>query len=106
MEIITDNLSGAVLEVKGNECVKGIKFAKEEIANPVRILTTTLKIDSDKSCRLPVRSLEPVPKPLMLDIISELRKMKIRPPIKMGQVICQNPAGSKSKIIASATITQ
>ncbi len=106
MEVITDKLNGTVLDVKGNECAKGIKFAKEEISNPVRILTTTVKIDSVKLCRLAVRSLEPVPKDIVKDIISELRKMKICPPVKAGQVIGQNLSGSKSKIIASATISQ
>lgn len=106
MEVITDKLNGAVLEVKGNECAKGIKFAKEEITNPVRILTTTVKIDSVKSFRLAVRSLEPVPKDLVKDIISELRKIEICPPVKMGQVIGQNLSGSNAKIIASATISQ
>lgn len=106
MEVKTDKLNGTVLEVKGNECTKGIKFAKEEITKPVRILTTTVKIDSVKSCRLAVRSLEPVPKNLVIDIISELRKMEICPPVKMGQVIAENLSGSKAKIVASATISQ
>lgn len=106
MEAITGKLNGSVFEVKGNECAKGIKFAKEEITNPVRILTTTVKIDSAKFCRLAVRSLEPVPKKLVIDIITELRKMEICPPVKMGQVIAENLSGSKAKIIASATISQ
>jgi len=105
MEVITEKLRGEVLKVKGNECTKGIKFAKEEIANPVRILTTTVKIDSVKSCRLAVRSLEPVPKNLVKDIISELRKIEVHTPVKAGQVIGQNLSGSKAKIIASATIS-
>jgi CxxC motif-containing protein len=106
MEVITDKMDGSILEITGNECAKGIKFAKEEITNPVRILTTTVSINSSNFSRLPVRSLEPVPKNLVKDIISELRKIKISPPVKMGQVIGQNLSGSKASIIASATINQ
>ena len=69
------------------------KFIKDEVARPVRLLTTTIKINSVEHDRLPVRSDIPIPKENMLEMIREVKKINISVPVKAGQVIADNFMG-------------
>ena len=48
--------------VKGNACARGITYGKNEVLNPLRTLTTTIKIDDDY---LPVITSSPIPKDII-----------------------------------------
>ncbi len=98
-----------IVSISGSQCKKGIKFAEGEIKDPRRILTTTIKLKAQgrketASSRLPVRSVAPAPKDKILEIIKEVRKTKISPPVKMGDIIAKNIIGSGVDIIASMNI--
>ncbi len=98
-----------IISVRGNQCKKGIKFAEGEIRDPRRILTTTMKLKAQGGQeatfnRLPVRSVAPAPKDKILEIIKEVRKIKVSPPVKMGDIIAKNIIGSGVDIIASMRI--
>ena len=98
-----------IISVRGNQCKKGIKFAEVEIRDPRRILTTTMKLKAQGGQeaafnRLPVRSGAPAPKDKILEIIKEIRKIKVSPPVKMGDIIAKNIIGSGVDIIASMNV--
>jgi CxxC motif-containing protein len=38
--------SKKIISLEGYKCKRGIKFAEDEITNPLRLLTTTISIDS------------------------------------------------------------
>jgi CxxC motif-containing protein len=92
------------LEVSGHLCKRGIKFAKDEVLHPTRILTTTVSIESEEMSRLPVRSSTGAPKDMILAMISAVRKKKIKAPVQMGDVIASNILGTGIDIIASASV--
>jgi len=78
----------------GNICSKGEEYAIQEIKNPIRIVTTTVFVDNDNHRLLPVRS-------LVLKCIVELSKIKVKTPIKCGDIIYENILGTGVNIIAS-----
>lgn len=104
LDIVLDKRTGDIISNKGWQCKKGIKFAEEEIKNPVRLLTTTISICSEKNSRLPVRSLSAVPKDMLESLVNEVKKIKISAPVLRGQVLAENLLGCKVKIISSATV--
>lgn len=93
-----------VVEVAGNKCEKGLKFAAEEIANPVRILTTTIAIESEKICRLPVRSKGPVHRDKIFVLVREAKKIKARAPVRKGDYVARDLLGTGTDLISSCTI--
>ncbi len=97
------NKSG-VLSVKGNKCSKGEKFAHDEIIDPRRVLTTTIDIESVLFNRLPVRSRTGVPGDRVMDMIKQVKKIKVRTPVKAGDIIIKDFLGSGIDIISSFTI--
>jgi CxxC motif-containing protein len=95
-----------IISFSGNECKRGIKFIKEELTSPSRLLTTTIKINSTINSRLPVRSDVPVPKEKMLEIMQEVKKIKVNIPVKAGQVIAEDFLGSGINILSSSTFIE
>jgi CxxC motif-containing protein len=93
-----------ILSVSGNQCKKGVKFSEDEIINPRRILTTTVSINSASISRLPVRSNIGAPKDKIMQMVAELKKVKVQAPVKMGDVILRNILASGVDIISSFSV--
>ena len=106
LEITLDKKENKIKLVEGNECKRGIKFATEEVYNPLRLLTTTIKINSKNYSRLPVRSIKPVPKKMLERLVNEVKKIEISAPVKMGQIIADNLLNQDIKIISSCSVDE
>ena len=100
------NKKNKIIKVIGNQCKKGIKFAKDEIIGLRWILTTTITIKSAKINRLPVRSDVPVKKEKIIEMVKEIKKVKISPPVKMGDTVAKNFMHSGVDIISSMSISE
>jgi len=105
-EIYAETKNKKDLSVTGNKCKKGELFAEKELTDPRRILTTTTSIDSEKLKRLPVRSSKPVPKDMILEMVLNIKKIKIKPSVRRGDIICKNFMNTGSNIIASRTVVK
>jgi len=90
-----------ILEVKGNRCKQGEKYAIDEFKNPVRILITTVYIEDGILPMLPVRSEKPIPKSFMKKCVKELSKIKAKAPVRCGDVIYENILDTGINVIAS-----
>lgn len=89
------------IRVDGAGCPRGSAYAREELTNPVRMVTTTVAISGAIHPRLPVRSAAPVPKASVRDVVRELARVQAVSPIARGDVVARNVAGSGVDIIAS-----
>jgi CxxC motif-containing protein len=96
--------SKKIFSLSGQNCKRGIKFAEAEITNPLRMLTTTISIDSRISQRLPVRSNVPAPKEKIASMVKAVKQIRAKAPIKMGEIIMANILGTGVDIISSATV--
>lgn len=92
--------------VTGNDCPRGEKYAIDELKNPLRILTTTIKINSTKYERLPVISSSSLPKDKIMDAVKALKNIEVNAPIKLGDVIVKNILDLDVDIIASKSIKE
>lgn len=93
---------GVVTKVSGNQCPRGEEYAKTECVNPVRTLTTTVKVSNGRP--LPVRSREPIPKAELISCLSQLRNVTVTAPIAIGTVIVPNVCGTGIDIIATTSV--
>ncbi len=104
--ILTVEVEGerTVITVTGHECPKGEQYAKNEIENPVRILTSTVLAEGLSVKMVPVRTDKPVPKECISDIIKEIKKIKIKKPVKTGDIIKKNVLNLPAHLIATRTL--
>ncbi|MEM2637132.1 MAG: DUF1667 domain-containing protein [Candidatus Korarchaeota archaeon] len=96
--------NGKILEISGNSCPRGKAFVEQEITLPKRMVMTTVRIRNGTIPQLPVRTKEPIPKNKILDAVREIRKVVVDAPIKMGDIILENVAGTNVAVIAERDV--
>lgn len=82
------------MEVKGNSCKRGREYAEAEIKNPVRTLTTTVKVTNREDTVVSVKTKTPVAKDKIFDVIAEIKKLSVTAPVKIGDVLLNDIAGT------------
>ena len=92
------------LNVTGNVCPRGAAYAKAELTHPVRMVTSSVAINSKLQNRLPVKTKEPIPKELIFNVMEEITKVSVNAPIKIGDVIIKNVLNTGVDIVATKNI--
>lgn len=100
---VTLSESGTFLSVKGNTCPRGASYARQECTLPERMITAVIMVQSSR-LPLSVKTARPVPKSMITDIMHELSRIRVSPPVSAGQVILSDVLGTGSDIIATRDI--
>ena len=95
-----ENINGELI-IEGHSCKRGEEYAKEEFIAPKRILTTTIRVENGFLPLIPVRSDLPIPKEKLRETLKEIAKIKVKAPIKMGDIVIKKVLGLDANIIAS-----
>ncbi len=102
LEVQVEN--GKVIKVEGNKCKIGVEFAEQEVKNPRRKVTTTVRIKDGVLPLLPVYTDNTFPKGLIFALIKELQKIEINAPIQMDDIVLENALNTGVNIRASRSI--
>ena len=95
-----ENVNGELV-IEGHSCKRGEEYAREEFIAPKRILTTTIRVENGFLPLIPVRSDLPIPKEKLRETLKEIAKIKVKAPIKMGDIVIKKVLGLDANIIAS-----
>lgn len=88
-----------IINVEGNGCKRGYEYAISEVKNPVRTLTTTIKLQNGKV--IPVKTDKPIPKDMIFKFMEEINKHIVRGPVKIGDILIKNVLKTDVNIIAT-----
>lgn len=100
IEATTEN--GTVLSVVGNNCPRGKSYAENEVVCPKRVLTTTVRAESGEM--LPVKTDIPVKKSEMLSLMKKINRIRVKAPVKIGDVIAENIDG-EANLVATGELS-
>ena len=100
-EIDVELQDSNVVSIEGSKCAKGKEFVSQELKEPMRILTTTVRVKGAKWAMLPVRTDKPIPKRLLFRAIKELAGIELQAPINVSDVIIRDIAGTEANIVAT-----
>lgn len=92
---------GTVRSVTGNTCKRGDSYARQECTNPERMLTSTVKVEGGRLPVVPVKSSKPVPKQLLFDCMQQINQIKVKAPVKIGDVLLENILNTGADIVAT-----
>ncbi|MBU1290273.1 DUF1667 domain-containing protein, partial [bacterium] len=92
---------GDIISITGNDCPKGIEYAKEEFTNPLRILPTTVRVIGGELPLVSVKTEKAIPKGLLLKAMAEIAEIEVKAPIKIGQVIKDDLIGTGVSLVAT-----
>ena len=89
------------VKVNGAGCEKGIAYGTEEMTNPMRMATSTVKIMGGAYCRLPVKTNRAIPKNKVKEAVRLLDRIEMRAPVKMGDVVLKNVLDTGADFVAT-----
>ncbi len=87
--------------VTGNSCPRGAEYGHNEIKNPTRVLTSTVRIDGALYRRCPVKTDRAVPKGRLMDIMSLLNGVTLTSPVAAGQIVLKDVCGTGANVIVT-----
>ncbi len=94
------------LNVTGNFCPRGAAYAKQEVLDPRRTLTTTVRCESKLLSVCPVKTLAPIPKDKVLAAMKEVNAIKLVPPVHIGDVVIADLLGTGVALVATREILE
>lgn len=92
---------GNVLSVEGNTCPRGKKYAIDECTNPVRMVTSTVKVNNGEHPVVPCKTSKPIPKGKMFEIMEAINSATVEAPVRMGDIIIEKVCGTDADIVAT-----
>ena len=90
--------------VTGNACPRGAEYARSELLHPVRMITSTVRVQGAAIPPLPVKTDKPLPKEKMFDCMQLINTLDVQAPVKVGQVLTANILGTDVNIVATKTL--
>ena len=94
-------LSWGELEIEGSGCKRAWAYAEKELTHPTRMVTTTVRVRGGVWPLVPVHTAEPIPKSAIFRLLQELRQVEVQAPVRCGQVILADGAGTGVGVLAS-----
>jgi len=92
------------LSISGNQCRRGEIYARQEMVDPRRMITTTLKTMSRAYPRLSVKTNNPIPKDKIFECLHILHSMIITKNVKIGDIIVKDILNTGVDIVATKEI--
>lgn len=99
--ITVESEAGVIKSLDGYSCNRGMEYARAEYESPVRILTTTVKMEGRENDLLPVRSKSPLPKDKIFKCMEVINKVSVKCPIKRYDVVVPNICETGVDIVAT-----
>ena len=93
--------NGEVISVGGNTCKRGDAYARKEVTNPTRIVTSSVKVTGGVLPVVSVKTKEDIPKGKIKDCMKALRDVTVKAPVHIGDVLLADVAGTGVDIIAT-----
>ena len=92
------------LNVTGNACERGVAYAHEELLDPVRTLTSTVRVSGAALRRCPVRTGSPIPKGLIFDAMRMLDSIELVAPVIEGYVVVPDIGGTGIPFVTTRSL--
>ena len=87
--------------VTGHSCEKGEAYGKNELLNPTRVVTSTVKITGAMHRRIPVKTNGAIPKKLIFEAMKLLDGIELKAPVKLGDIVVKDILGTGIDFVAS-----
>ncbi len=93
-----------VESVTGNTCKRGDIYARKEVTNPTRIVTSTVRVSGGSIDMVSVKTKEDIPKGKIFDCVKALKEIEVSAPVHIGDVILENVTDTGVGIVATKNV--
>lgn len=98
-----DNPDGT-LNITGNTCNRGAEYAKKELTNPTRTVTSTVRVRNGKQAVVSVKTKEDIPKGKIMDCMDALSGVELEAPVCIGDVALVNVVGTGVDMVVTKNV--
>lgn len=102
LQVTLDN--GNVTEVTGNTCPRGDAYARKEVTNPTRIVTSTVRVENGVSAMVSCKTKSDIPKEIIFDITKALANVCVKAPVAIGDVVLANVCDTGVDVVATKDV--
>lgn len=103
-DLTVDVVDAKVVSVSGNGCELGPAWARREVEDPIRVLTTSVRVLRGQEDLVSVRTATAIPRRLLADALAVAKELRIEAPVTVGRVIAENLAGSGIALVATRAV--
>ena len=103
--MITVEMEGSEIQsIKGHTCKRGEDYARKEMTNPTRIVTSSVGVSGGSLDVVSVKTKTDIPKGKIFDCVKALKGITVSAPVHIGDVIVENVAGTGVDMVATKEI--
>ena len=95
---------GQVMSVTGHTCKRGDVYARKEVTNPTRIVTSTVKVEGGNADMVSVKTKEDILKGKIFDCVRALKDVTVKAPVHIGDVVLADVAGTGVDMVATKAV--
>lgn len=88
----------------GFSCPKGQEYAVQEALAPKRGIATSVYVEGGELPLASVRLSAPIPKEDIFKAMEEIRRVRLKAPVYMGQVVISGILGTEADVIATKDV--
>lgn len=96
--------NGEIQTITGYTCRKGEIYARKEVTNPTRIVTSTVRGEGGRADMVSVKTREDIPKDKIFQCVKALKGVTVKAPIHIGDVVVADVAGTGVDIVATKEV--
>lgn len=103
-EITADIADGKIVSIQGAACPRGQRYVEQELTDPQRNIASSVLVEGGELELVSVRLSKPVPKGRIFDVMAEIRKVRLKAPVRAGDIVIPNILGLGSDVIATKNL--
>ena len=105
-EISADYEIQADQSLEGATCKRGAEYVKQELTDPKRNIATSVLVEGGELPLASVRLTAPIPKARIFDAMDEIKKCRLKAPVKAGTVVIKGIVGLDADVIVTKNVAK
>ena len=95
-----------IISIEGALCDKGKTYVEQELVNPQRTISSSVKVNNGEIPLVSVRLTKAIPKDKIFEVMNEIKKIEVNAPVAIGTILIKNILGLDSDLIVTKNVRQ
>ena len=104
--VIDEGPRTVIKEITGELCEKGPAWAEQELLNPMRTIASSIVVKGGDYPLVSVRTDAAIPLKSIGNVMKAIKSIKVKAPVRIGDVLIKEPAGTSCNIIATRHVNE
>ena len=96
--------NGEVTDVTGNTCKRSDVYARKEVTNPTRVVTSSVRVSGGRIAMVSCKTAGDIPKGKIFDCCKAIQSIEVQAPVKIGDIILKDVCGTGVDVIATKVV--